>query len=319
MMFKKRVRVLLLGDYMLDSYTFGDVSRISPEAPVPVLKVKRKTFSPGGAGNVALNLLSLGASVSSVGRVGDDMDGRRLVEDLKRNGSWVDNMVVEDGYPTPVKNRLIAASQQLARVDLEEIGDLSSSLEDVVVDRLEKIIEGIDVVAISDYGKGFLTKRILRSLIEVARREGVPTLVDPKGRDFSKYRGASVIKPNMQEAYEASNLSRDHSLEEVSEVLLNRTDSDNLIITRSEDGITLFDRGFGRIDFPVLSKEVKDVTGAGDSVLAVLAVALGNGMDIRDAIELSNVAAGIAIEHVGCYRVKVSDIVSRAERVDKVF
>jgi D-glycero-beta-D-manno-heptose-7-phosphate kinase len=194
-------KVLILGDFLLDSYTTGIVRRISPEAPVPVMEVLRYEERPGGAGNVALSLLALGGVVYCAGRIGKDEGGRKLKGLLSLMN--LDSLMVEEGYSTPVKNRLIADSQQLLRVDTETISPLDPSLEIKLLHRLKEIIPHMDVVALSDYGKGFLSNRLIYETIHIAKSSNIPVIVDPKGTDFTKYKGASLLKPNLSEAYAA--------------------------------------------------------------------------------------------------------------------
>ena len=305
------ISALLIGDYMLDRYTTGQVSRISPEAPVGVLRVEQEEFLPGGAGNVALNLLSLGAKVTAVGRIGGDSAGENLSFCLKERGVNIDYLFKQKEYMTPVKNRLIAGSQHLLRVDWERIIALDPILEEKIIQHLSLLIKNSQIVAISDYGKGFLSGMFISKIITQANKLNVPVIVDPKGIDFSKYRGATVIKPNVSEAYAAARLSYKESLETAAEILLSQTEAKKLIVTRSAEGMSLFDREGKRLDFPVRSKEVKDVTGAGDTVLAMIGVALANGMNISHAAQLANVAAGIAIEHIGCAYITLSDLARR--------
>lgn len=300
---------------MLDKYTKGNIKRISPEAPVSVLHVENEHALPGGAGNVALNLLSLKAEVCAIGRVGKDKDGEDLISFLKKEGVNVENVLFQEDYPTAIKNRLIAISQQVIRIDKEKICPLDIHLENELIGKLPKLIQKQDVIAISDYGKGFLSFRLIQAVIENARKFKVPVIVDPKGTDFSKYKKCNIIKPNLTEAYLAAGLSPKEPLEKAAEVLLTITGSDKLIITRSQDGISLFDKN-GRKDFPVRSKEVKDVTGAGDTVLAMIATCIGNGFTIEEALNLSNIAAGIAIEHLGCARVSLGDLAKRLLEFD---
>jgi len=299
----KPFTALVIGDFMLDTYTTGRVKRISPEAPVPVMEVVKQESRPGGAGNVVLNLTTLGAKVISVGRIGNDAAG----DELKKQ--FGDSLVLETGYRTPVKNRFVSDSQQLMRVDFETVSSLPKELEAKVIDSLKQIIPTVQVVAISDYGKGFLTGAILAAAIRMAKEAKVPLIVDPKGIDFTKYRGAYLIKPNLSEAYAAAKLPTTASLDEVASVLLQITSAELLLITRSEAGISLFDGT--RTDFPVRSKEVKDVTGAGDTVLATLCLAVANGLDIAVAVQLANIAAGISIERIGCVQVTLSEMAKR--------
>ncbi|HEX2582878.1 MAG TPA: bifunctional ADP-heptose synthase, partial [Chlamydiales bacterium] len=252
-------KALVVGDFMLDTYTTGRVKRISPEAPVPVMEVLNQESRPGGAGNVVLNLIALGAEVFAVGRLGADSAGEELKKRLRCANTA--GLVLEPNYKTPVKNRFISDSQQLLRVDFETLSPLLPDCEEEVVAFVEKKLPFVHVMAISDYGKGFLTPRLLRRLIDLAKDQKIPILIDPKGIDFSKYRGATLLKPNLAEAYAAAKLPASASLDEVAQTLLVMTNVDLLLITRSEAGISLFERDGSRSDFPVHSKEVKDVTG----------------------------------------------------------
>lgn len=316
------VRVLVIGDFMYDTYTTGKVRRISPEAPVSVLHVLREESLPGGAGNVALNLISLGASVVAVGRVGHDAAGKNIVQALTNEGVNTEGMIFQNKFQTPVKNRLIADAQQVLRVDFECITPIPEQVEQEVIEKLPSLLQDVNIISISDYGKGFLSRSLLMGVIEMAKAKNIPIIVDPKGDDFTKYQGATVLKPNLQEAYDAAKLTREASLEQVAEVLFKKVTVDMLMITRSEAGISLFTRDGKRLDFPVRSKEVKDVTGAGDTVLAMVSVALGNQLDIKYGAQLANIAAGIAIERLGCARINLSDLAVRLLEYDvdnKVF
>ena len=302
---------LVLGDFLLDTYTSGRVRRISPEAPVPVMEVLKQESHPGGAGNVVLNLVSLGATVFAVGRVGSDTEGATLKKLLQAADTSA--LFVEMGYKTPVKNRLIADSQQLIRVDFETIAPLGAGLEETIIAQLKVLIPRVQVVAISDYGKGFLTDRLIAAALQIAKQARIPTIVDPKGFDFAKYKGATVLKPNLTEGYAAAKLPTTAPLEQVADAL--RSLADVLLITRSESGISIFDAK-GRSDFPVRSKEVKDVTGAGDTVLAMICLGFANGLNIHLAAQLANIAAGIAIERLGCVQVSLSDLAQRLLELD---
>ncbi len=309
-------RALVIGDFLLDAYTTGRVKRISPEAPVPVLEVTGLSSRPGGAGNVALNLAALGAQVSVCGRVGLDPEGKELIDRLAHDSIRTEGLFVEQNYRTSVKNRLIADSQQLLRIDIETVVPVASQYEEKAIAYLAEAIASVDVVAISDYGKGFLTAKILSSAIALASQHNVPLVVDPKGTDFAKYRGALLIKPNLSEAYAAAKVSSSTSLEEMARNLLAQTEVQYLLITRSEAGISLFERGGLRQDFPVRSREVKDVTGAGDTVLAMICLGFANRLEMERMIPLANIAAGISIEQVGCAQVTLSQIARRMLEVD---
>lgn len=299
-----------MGDFMMDRYTQGKVNRISPEAPVAVLKVEKEKSLPGGAGNTALNLKALGSQVKILGRVGEDAAGHDLRDffELEHIGG---SLFSEMGFCTPLKNRFIADSQQLLRVDFEEVIPSSKELEEEVIEALPSLMADVEVVAISDYGKGFLSKNILSHIFKVAKELSIPTIVDPKGVDFSKYRGATILKPNLLEAYLASKLPQSEPLKKVAEKILEETGISHLLITRSENGISLFSRDRDPIDFPVRVREVKDVTGAGDTVLATVAFAIANGLGMDKAVELANLAAGMVIERLGCARVSLNEIAKR--------
>lgn len=301
---------------MLDVYTIGDVQRISPEAPVPVLRVTEESRRPGGAGNAILNLVSLGMEVVALGRVGNDGGGSQFVEALAEEGVDVSSIVRDPGFRTPLKNRMIAAGQQLVRIDYEKTTQMETRLEQEVCAMLPSLLKDVDIVAISDYAKGFLTLPLLSELIELARAYKIPVIVDPKGRDFLRYRGATLIKPNLSEAVAAAGLGVEATLDEIARQILDEVAIETLMITRSKEGISIFD-GNARQDFPARVHEIKDVTGAGDTVLAVVTAALANRMSLADAAELANLAAGIAIERIGCARISLADLSARL--VEKVY
>jgi rfaE bifunctional protein kinase chain/domain len=316
------VKIAVIGDYMLDTYTIGKARRISPEAPVAVVNVLSEEQRAGGAGNVVLNLLSMGATVLAIGRIGDDSAGQKLNEIFMSEGLSTAGFFVQDGYQTPVKNRIIAENQQIVRVDHERPSALCEQLEKRVIDALPRLLDGIEVIAISDYAKGFLSRSLLSAIIEYAQKHKRIVIADPKGTDFSKYSGATIIKPNLSEVYAAANLPVDAPIEHAAAKALEIGNAPFLMVTRSEAGISLFYRNGERHDFPVRVHEVKDVTGAGDTVLAMLACALASGLDIREAVPLCNIAASIAIERLGCARISLSDLARKMLKLDsgnKVF
>lgn len=309
----KPFQVLLLGDFLLDTYTTGKVRRISPEAPVPIMEINRIESRPGGAGNVALNLRALSGVVTCLGRVGVDNAGKELKKLLSSHKLNTDFLLEEINHTTPVKNRLIAESQQLLRVDSETITPIPPSLEAECIQFLTKEIPRFQIVALSDYGKGFLTNKIIQVTLEIAKKSNIPVIIDPKGTDFTKYRGATIIKPNLSEAYAAAKLPSSYSLTEVAKTICAQTDIELLLITRSEAGMSLFTKQGEQRDFPVISKEVKDVTGAGDTVLAILCLALANQIDIASAVQLANIGAGIAIERLGCVQISLAELAEREQ------
>ncbi|MDF2576684.1 MAG: hldE [Chlamydiales bacterium] len=302
---------MVIGDYMLDSYTKGVIQRISPEAPVPVVKALKEEFLAGGAGNVVLNLVALGAEVIAVGRIGADVSGKKLKDSLQHKSIDLSLLIEQEYFPTPVKNRVIASNQQVIRIDFEDNIPLTQKYEELVLELITQRLRDVDAVAISDYQKGFLTPTVLKHVIESCNRIGIPVIVDPKGNNFSKYAGVTLIKPNLHEAIMASGSEPSTPLEVMADQLLEITQAKGLIITRSEHGITLFEADRQRSDFPAKVREVKDVTGAGDTVLAALTFGLVNQLSIAEAIQLANTAAGIAVEKVGCAQVSLSELARR--------
>lgn len=315
-------KVLVAGDFLLDTYTMGTSKRISPEAPVPVVHVRDVSHRPGGAGNVALNLVSLGLEVAVLGRAGRDDSGEQLRKRLQDEGIGLDALVFQNGYKTPIKNRIIASNQQMVRIDYEDIVPLADDAEEEVLHLLPSLLDDIKVVAISDYGKGFLSRRVLSELISQAKAREIPVITDPKGMDFSKYSGSTLIKPNEKEALEAAGLGERADIGLVATTIFQQCPCDELLITRSENGISYFTQNGDRGDFPVKVRQVKDVTGAGDTVLAVLTFSLANGFPMEMACRLANIAAGLALEVLGCARVTLQELARRLLEEDvenKVF
>jgi len=307
----QRKKILVIGDFLLDVYTFGEVVRISPEAPVPVLCVTHESRRPGGAGNAILNLISLGMEVLAVGRVGNDVGGSTFLQAMANEGVDTRGILCDPSFQTPVKNRMIAAGQQIVRIDYEKPTPLCQQLEKELVALLPKLLNGVHMVAISDYAKGLLTPSLLGQVICASKERDIPVVVDPKGLDFHRYQGATLIKPNYSEAVGAAGLGMEATLDDVAARILHNVDIETLMITRSKEGISVFDRQGGREDFPAQVHEVKDVTGAGDTVLAIITAALANRLSIAEAAKLANIAAGIAIERIGCARISLADLSAR--------
>lgn len=301
----EKKKILVVGDFFLDRYLKGNVERISPEAPVPVLEVEEEWFRPGGAGNVALNLHAMGADVTVIGRVGADWEGDKLLSLLEEKGMDSSKMIRQQDYVTGVKTRLISGNQQMLRIDREWKDPV---LFDLSI--LRYAIEETDLVVISDYGKGFLSQELLFTLFSIGKLYDKQVIVDPKGKDFSRYRGATLIKPNKKEAYAAAGAALTDPIDSVGQILLEKTEAQAILITRSEEGMTLYTKS-KRLDAPVVIKDIIDVTGAGDTVVAMIAIALANQIEIGKAMALANVAASIAIEHIGCYAVSLHDVAKR--------
>lgn len=295
------VKVLVVGDIMLDRYWWGNVKRISPEAPVPVVDLQKSTFSPGGAANVAANIAGLGATAHLVGVIGTDHDGDTLVDLLDKSNVSGNSIVRVAGRPTSVKTRVIAHNQQVVRVDHETTVEFSDEDYESIWKSIADGLQNADAVVISDYAKGLLSPSLLWKLIDTARSHGKIVLVDPKGKNYSRYSGASLITPNRREAAEACNLNEDlpDLVSIAGEQLLNDLDLAMVLITQGEDGMTLFQRNKDPLHLSTAAKEIYDVTGAGDTVIACLGAALGAGLDFAEAARIANVAAGLVVEQVG--------------------
>ena len=305
-----KVRVLVVGDVMLDRYWWGSVSRISPEAPVPVVSLESTTLAAGGAANVASNVAGLGANPFLIGITGDDPEASDLPSVFAEKGILDFELKAIPGRKTTVKTRIVAHNQQMARIDQETIDEIASADAVRMIERLERRLEEIDVVVISDYGKGFLTREILSSLILAAREMGKPVLVDPKGKDYSKYQGATMLTPNKREAAEACGIepASGDLVETAKQKLLIDLDLDSLLITLGEDGMTLLQKDSDAANLSATARNVYDVTGAGDTVIATLAVAIGSGMDTFEAAKVANLAAGIVVERVGTTPITQADL-----------
>ncbi len=306
------VRILVVGDIMLDRFIWGDVSRISPEAPVPVVVVEKETFLLGGAANVVNNIHSLGGKASLCGVVGDDEMGQKVIKRLGEMGIERSGISIEPGRQTTVKTRIIAHHQQLVRIDRETTRHPKVSTLRSLSEYLKQNIKSFDGVILSDYGKGLLTRGVVRDVIRKVRQTGKFVMVDPKIKNFFFYRGATVVTPNTAEASSASRISitDEASLNRAGRNLLKRLRCDALVITRGEDGMAIFEPHQKPFLVPTEAKEVYDVTGAGDTVIGTMALALGAGASIRRAAELANHAAGIVVGKVGTATVDQEELTS---------
>jgi D-glycero-beta-D-manno-heptose-7-phosphate kinase len=303
------VRVLVVGDLMLDEYVWGEVSRISPEAPVPVVQVRRRTHVPGGAANAAAGIVALGGAATVVGITGEDEAGRTLHSELDARGIGVDGVTVVAGRATTTKTRVIAHSQQVVRTDVEELESVADDAVSAVLDAIESQSDGIDAMVLSDYGKGVVSAAVAARAIESATGHGIPVVVDPKGGEYTKYRGATVITPNVHETELATRLQivDTQTLETAALDLRERLDGTAVLVTRGADGMSLF-TAQGRTDIPTAARSVYDVTGAGDTVVAVLALGLAAKLELEAAARLANAAAGVAVAKVGTAAVEPDEL-----------
>ena len=300
--------ILVVGDLMIDHYLWGSCERISPEAPVQVVDIAKETTVLGGAGNVINNLVALGANVGVSSVIGDDANGVELIEMLSSIGVDTTNIITQKERKTSKKSRVIAVSQQILRYDKESKENIIDASCEKIINSLESVISSYDMVILSDYGKGVLTDELCEGIIKLSTKNGVKVLVDPKGSDFSKYKGAYLLTPNKKEAILATGIEID-SKESLKEALLKLKKECELgisLITLSEDGIATYNDEM-KI-FPTVAKEVFDVTGAGDTVIASIAYALSAGKNIEETSAFANLAAGVVVGKIGSATVTLNEI-----------
>ena len=304
----KKPNILVIGDLMIDHYLWGSCDRISPEAPVQVVNVKKESSVLGGAGNVINNLVALGSVVDVISVVGNDSVANELKSLLEKIDVPTSNLVVENNRKTSKKSRLIASQQQVLRYDMESIDDINENSHKQIIQTLEKNIDKYSSIILSDYGKGVLTTNLTKEIIKIANKNSIKVLVDPKGKDYSKYKGSYTLTPNKKEAMEATNIDikDESSLIEALKSLKTQCELEVSLITLSEQGIAIFDDEL--TIKPTVAREVYDVTGAGDTVIASIAFALGNNLDIKDAIYFANLAAGVVVGKIGSATTTLDEI-----------
>ena len=312
-------RIAVVGDLILDEYLSGSVQRISPEAPVPVHLVRNRDLTAGGAANVARNIQNAGGSALLLGLAGQDEDGHLLKGILEKDGISTDGIVQDENRVTIKKTRVTANRQQLLRIDWESVHSIGAVYQNLFLAKLEQ--EDLNGILISDYGKGCLSDDFLSNIIMVAKSRQIKTLVDPKGKNYQKYCGAYLVTPNWKEACEALNLDPldDHNPAEVAVEIRDRFSIDNVIITLGERGMVGASGGDLAEDvfhLPAETREVFDVSGAGDTVVAILALAIGSGAPIRDAMLIANVAAGLVVEKWGTQPISLRELYDALERID---
>ncbi len=306
----KNSRIWVIGDLMIDEYIWGNVSRISPEAPVPVVNVTSESLRLGGAGNVVNNIHSLGAKVWLGGVVGNDTMGRKIDHDLRKMGVDARGVLVEPDRVTTVKTRIIAQHQQVVRFDREVVRPIQPESIRRMLTLLEEHLPELDAVLISDYGKGVVCEPLIAEIRSLIRNAGKIMAVDPKVKNVPLFQGATIITPNHYEAGEAAGrwIRSEEDLLTVGQILLDRLQAESVLITRGEKGMTLFEKNGEVTHIPTVAKEVFDVTGAGDTVISVLTMAMAVGAPARDAAILSNYAAGIVVGEVGTATLKAADL-----------
>ncbi|HNW65643.1 MAG TPA: D-glycero-beta-D-manno-heptose-7-phosphate kinase, partial [Aliarcobacter cryaerophilus] len=304
----KKPNILVIGDLMIDHYLWGSCDRISPEAPVQVVNVKKESSVLGGAGNVINNLVTLGSVVDVISVIGNDSVANELKSLLEKIDVPTSNLVVENNRKTSKKSRLIASQQQVLRYDMESIDDINENSHKQIIQTLEKNIDKYSSIILSDYGKGVLTTNLTKEIIKIANKNSIKVLVDPKGKDYSKYKGSYTLTPNKKEAMEATNIDikDESSLIEALKSLKTQCELEVSLITLSEQGIAIFDDEL--TIKPTVAREVYDVTGAGDTVIASIAFALGNNLDIKDSIYFANLAAGVVVGKIGSATTTLDEI-----------
>ncbi len=312
------VPVLVVGDVMMDRLLRGSADRISPEAPVPVVHVNHESFTPGGAGNVANNLVVLGARPTLLAVRGDDKSGDDLERDLSGRGINISHVVVDADRPTITKNRVFVGHQQVARYDIEKKHALAPAVHSMLLKRLGKIVSSQKAVVISDYGKGVVTQKLIRLCLSIARRRGIPVIVDPKIENFKHYKGVDCITPNTKEAVEGMRVSVPSSEKDLLSLgnrILKTLRSRSLLITRGEKGMTLFEKGSAPVTIPALAQEVYDVTGAGDTVVSTFALARAVGAPHLMAAAIANIAASLVVAKVGTAVATRDELIRRVQQL----
>jgi D-beta-D-heptose 7-phosphate kinase/D-beta-D-heptose 1-phosphate adenosyltransferase len=306
-----RTRILVVGDVMLDHYVWGNVSRISPEAPVPVVTVTRENLLLGAATNVVNNIHALGGNVRLCGVIGPDEAGRQLVHLLRQQGINTEGLIVEEGRPTTIKTRVIAHNQQVVRFDRETKNGIEPDTHADIFDFVkQQIREGLDALVLSDYSKGVITRGLVKDIVTLARRNGVIVSVDPKVNHFGMYSGVTILTPNTKEASIGAkiDIEDDASLLKAGQLLLKQLKCAAVLITRGEHGMSLFERKGRVTHIPTMAQEVFDVTGAGDTVISTLTLAMAAGASMVEAARISNYAAGIVVGVVGTATVSSEEL-----------
>lgn len=314
-------KILIFGDLMLDEHIWSKINRISPEAPVPIADVVRINHVPGGCGNVAANISALGGIPILVSIIGQDSSGLKLQKALTHASISTDNIIVDPKRPTILKSRIIADSQHVIRVDREDGTPLTNKLAQKILKKLNKFIPVSDIVIISDYGKGSVTKEISQYIINLSKKFNKLVLIDPKGSDYSKYKRTTIITPNINEVNSAVNMLivDDASAAKAGRKLLKITDANYILITRGNDGMSLISKEEA-IHIPVVPREVYDITGAGDTVISTLSMALSSGTKTIDAVNLANIAASIVVGKIGtapCHREELEEALEDSESIVK--
>lgn len=315
-----KLRLLVIGDVMLDRFIWGNVSRISPEAPVPVVEVSRESLYPGGAANVARNLTPFGATVELIGLIGSDMNGKLLIETLQQAEIGTEHIIIDDDFTTITKTRVVARQQQVVRIDRERRTPLSAVDRCAVLDQLRAVAPDVDGMVIEDYGKGLIDTELADAIVKIAAEHDVCVTVDPNPNNPIDWHDVAAVKPNRSEAFREAGIIEpshegvapldDQALLQIGSLLLKKWRSEHVLVTLGEQGMMLFSRDAEPYHIPTRAKEVFDVSGAGDTAIAVFTLALCAGADARAAADLSNVASGIVVGRLGTAAITRDDLLS---------
>ena len=305
-----QTRVFVIGDIIMDEYVWGEVDRISPEAPVPVVEVTRETKMLGGAANVVNNMAALGAKPILCGVIGNDKTGREIIEKIAETGLVTDGIVIEKERPTSIKTRVVAQGQQIVRFDRESRSDITAESIKKILDFVETRLDDTDAIVVSDYGKGVISEILMKGLRELIRDSSITIAVDPKTGNFKCYQGVDVITPNHHEAgiFCRFDIINGETLIRAGRKILHALNCGSVLITQGKNGMALFERNGEIIHIPTEAKNVFDVTGAGDTVIGAFSLGLASGLDLKSAAVLSNIAAGIVVGDVGTSVVRAEDL-----------
>jgi rfaE bifunctional protein kinase chain/domain len=310
-------RIAVVGDLMVDKYYWGTVNRVSPEAPVPVVDVVSESTRLGGAANVANNVLSLGGEPVLVGLIGNDHPGEMFLNIMREQNLGVEGIVQDPSRPTTIKTRVIAHAQHVVRIDNESKTDCPEHIEHRMIDAVKYNIHTLDAIIIEDYNKGAITRSIIREIIAVARKYNKIVTVDPKFNNFFEYKNVTVFKPNKREAEEAigQRIRSSDDIHRAGTTLLAELDAENVLMTRGEEGLSLFEKNGEVTTMPSLATNVQDVSGAGDTVISTLTIALAAGANVREAAALANAAASVVVSAVGIMPIQPDQLLASALRL----
>lgn len=317
----QKTRILVVGDIMLDEYIFGDVEKISPEAPIQILDLKEIRHIPGGAANVVRNIKALGGKIFLTGVIGPEDKGKILKRVLVEGGTNTEGIFIDPKRKTTVKTRVVARNQQIIRIDSENRNWISSKIENKILNFIKKRIKDIDAIIISDYAKGVVSPRLSQNIIKIAKDNKIFCLIDPKGRDYLKYKGCNIITPNAKELAQALNVQVENESQflEAGKMLLSHVMCDNVLVTRGAKGMTLFERNGAWFHSPAdnMAGKVVDITGAGDTAAATFALALTAGANLKQAMMIANYACGVVVTKAGAAVVLPEELEKRLKTYEK--